>query len=565
MCDIDDDDDGVLDTKDNCPYASNTAHADTDKDGLGDVCVADDDGDGVADALDNCALVANPGQTDSDQDGKGDACDADADGDGVLDVSDTCPGVPNPSQVDTDKDGLGDACDPDDDGDGVADGSDTCPLVKDPAQIDTDKDGAGDACDIDDDGDGVLDTSDNCPLAANTSQTDTDQDGLGDPCDDDDDGDGVADGVDTCPLVKDPAQTDTDKDGAGDACDIDDDGDGTVDASDCAPLDGARHPGATEVCNGLDDDCDTDTDEGLGSTSCGLGVCAHTAQSCQGGKPATCDPLQGATTEACGNGLDDDCDGFADEGCIFSSCKAILAADKTAKSGTFTIDPDGAGGGAPFDVECDMGADGGGWTLVGVVSNSDGVRSWNSVGVLQDGTTFGALSALTVDFKSKSWLAVAGNDLLVRTEEYGMGFRTLLGNRSLGQYIKEGWPASCNATWAHGKPEYVEGLTAAQASLFGVALRGWDNNASCFPDMNENSAISLMAADCCWVNGLGNNTCCQAQWISHDLSLLKKSQLATAACVAGQWPCNPQGVYLPAAGECYDSSCKSLWARVYVR
>jgi len=44
----------------------------------------------------------------------------------------------------------------------------------------------------------------------------------------------------------------------------DPDGDGeTAQCGDCAPDDGARHSGATEVCNGLDDNCDGDVDEGF--------------------------------------------------------------------------------------------------------------------------------------------------------------------------------------------------------------------------------------------------------------------------------------------------------------
>jgi hypothetical protein len=69
-------------------------------------------------------------------------------------------------------------------------------------------------------------------------------------------------------------------------------------------------PGA-ETCNGLDDDCDGAVDEGMGTTSCGVGVCARTVESCVAGVPQTCTPGT-PTVEAC-NDLDDDCDGSADE------------------------------------------------------------------------------------------------------------------------------------------------------------------------------------------------------------------------------------------------------------
>ena len=66
-----------------------------------------------------------------------------------------------------------------------------------------------------------------------------------------------------------------------------------------------------EVCNGLDDDCDNETDEEMGETTCGLGDCEHTIQNCVDGNSQDCDPLEGATEEIC-DGDDNDCDGISD-------------------------------------------------------------------------------------------------------------------------------------------------------------------------------------------------------------------------------------------------------------
>lgn len=109
------DDDGVVDSADNCSGAWNPGQSDIDQDGLGDVCDTDDDSDSIVDEMDNCDRVSNAQQEDRDGNGMGDACDpdsaTDADADGIVDSLDNCALDPNPAQEDVDGDGMGDLCD----------------------------------------------------------------------------------------------------------------------------------------------------------------------------------------------------------------------------------------------------------------------------------------------------------------------------------------------------------------------------------------------------------------------------------------------------------------------
>ncbi len=100
--------------------------------------------------------------------------------------------------------------------------------------------------------------------------------------------------------------------------DKDKDNDGyRFDEGDCNDNDANVNPEATELCDGVDNNCDGNIDENLTrETSCGVGACSENTglETCTAGiwGGNTCDPLQGATKEAC-DLEDNNCDGQIDE------------------------------------------------------------------------------------------------------------------------------------------------------------------------------------------------------------------------------------------------------------
>lgn len=85
----------------------------------------------------------------------------------------------------------------------------------------------------------------------------------------------------------------------------DNDRDGVIARDDCDDHDATRFPGATEACNGLDDDCDDIVDEGFDLDADGWTSCLG---DCDDGAPA----INPEAQELC-NGADDDCDDVIDE------------------------------------------------------------------------------------------------------------------------------------------------------------------------------------------------------------------------------------------------------------
>ncbi len=282
----------------------------TDEDGAVDAATwyLDGDGDGYGDASSNVQACSQPSSyIEDDMD-----CD---DGDAAINpaADESCDGVDNDCDGDRDEDDAIDASIwyADDDGDGYGDVSSTAQACSQPAGYlgdDTDCDdgdaainpAASEVCDgADNDCDGRVDPDDAADVS--TWYLDADGDGYGD----------ASSSTGACELPSGYAASDTD-------CD---DGDATI------------SPGASEVCDEIDNDCDglVDDDDSsvMGSTWYadadldGYGDSASTVSSCS--EPSgyvdddsDCDDSDADVnpdgTEVYGNGVDEDCDGSDSQG-----------------------------------------------------------------------------------------------------------------------------------------------------------------------------------------------------------------------------------------------------------
>ncbi len=124
-----------------------------------------------------------------------------------------------------------------------------------------------------------------------------------------------------------------------------------AESGDCRPQDPAINPGVEEVCNGFDDDCDSDVDERV-RPQCGEGWCRRESINCE---LMWCMPGPPRDEEC--NFFDDDCDGLLDEdtpcpdgeSCQAGQCRPVEApGDSTGASDTGAS---GTGGSAGQDEQ----------------------------------------------------------------------------------------------------------------------------------------------------------------------------------------------------------------------
>ncbi len=174
-----------------------------------------------------------------------------------------------------------------------------------------------------------------------------------------------------------------------------------IDATDCNDNNAAINPGATEVCNGIDDNCNGATDEGLTPTTYyadadgdGYGNPAVSQTTCSGAPSGfvtdntDCDDTNGAinpgATEVC-NGIDDNCSGVADDGLTFVTYYADADGDGFGDATISQSTCNGAPLGYVVDAtDCN---DGNGAINPGATEVCNGIDD-NCSGVADDGLTF---------------------------------------------------------------------------------------------------------------------------------------------------------------------------------
>ncbi|MHB8876415.1 MAG: putative metal-binding motif-containing protein [Myxococcaceae bacterium] len=135
-----------------------------------------------------------------------------------------------------------------------------------------------------------------------------------------------------------------------------------TDHSDCNDSNGSIRPGAAEVCNNQDDNCDGTPDEGNpgGGGACDTGqagVCAAGASTCQSGT-LNCVRNTGPSAELC-DGLDNNCNNQVDEAFTNKGQACTSGAGVCARTGTYGCKADLTGtecsatAGSPTAAACD--------------------------------------------------------------------------------------------------------------------------------------------------------------------------------------------------------------------
>jgi len=124
----------------------------------------------------------------------------------------------------------------------------------------------------------------------------------------------------------------------------DQDEDGFTADIDCNDGDDSIHPGAPELCDGINNDCDdlTDEDFTLGPCMVGVGVCAAAGVFvCNAEGEVVCSAVPGEPSQEMCDGFDNDCDGIIDEDFPGRGGPCVVGVGACLSSGVLVCSPAG--------------------------------------------------------------------------------------------------------------------------------------------------------------------------------------------------------------------------------
>lgn len=318
---------------------------------------------------------------------------------------------------------------------------------------------------------------------------------------------------------------------------IDGDGDtygpGADCGGDCDDTRAAVHPGGTEFCNGLDDDCAGTTDDGTGMF-CALGSsrgCVTTGPGGSCGGTETCTDAcawsgvcELAATDSC-NGSDDDCDGLTDEGFECAMGASGTCSGSCGGSGTRTCGASCTWGACVVPEvacnDCDDDADG---------KTDEGF--WCPV---EPAPTTADLYAIDGRASDAAW--AVGDGVILRWN--GSAWNTVTGGA--GRVLRSVWAGPAGTAWAVGDA--------------GLILR-WDGSAwtpeTSGTTVALNGVWGLSAADVWAVGELDGP---KARTIHRDASgTWSKVSINTTNILRGVWGAATDLVFASA-----DSGFVALW------